>query len=197
MSFNGANSRVFPEVCGSWIWKPDSGDILPGILCRLRPESATRRRGRRRHLRGRRRQSVGGLGHCPAIDHDRERRKDRWSKPPSRRSLKMPLTRSPYSRSSRPVAGNLPGYDRLLSLGARHVHLGLRNHPIPPGSVAASLVRRASASSKREAGAENGWTKRPALWLRAIKDKTEMAKFRALGGKEEDLPKVGSVAFEI
>ena len=36
MPFNGANSRVFPEVCGSWIWKPDNGDILPGILCRLR-----------------------------------------------------------------------------------------------------------------------------------------------------------------
>jgi len=56
-------------------------------------------------------------------------------------------------------------------------------------------VRRQAA--KREAGAENGWTKRPALWLRAIKDKTEMAKIRALGGNEEDLPKVGSVAFEI
>ena len=36
MPFNGANSRVFPEVCGSWIWKPDNGDILPGILCRFR-----------------------------------------------------------------------------------------------------------------------------------------------------------------
>ena len=34
MPFNGANSRVFPEVCGSWIWKPDDGDILPGILWR-------------------------------------------------------------------------------------------------------------------------------------------------------------------
>ena len=96
----------------------------------------------------RRRQSVGGLGHRPRIDRDRERRKERWSKPPSRRSLKMPLTRSPYSRSSRPVAGHLPGYDRLLSLGARHVHLRLRNHPIAPDSVAASLVRRTSASSK-------------------------------------------------
>ena len=40
-------------------------------------------------------------------------------------------------------------------------------------------------------------TKRGALWLRAIKDKTDMAKIRALDGNEEDLPKVGSVAFEI
>ena len=35
MTSRGSISRVFPGVCGSWIWKPDDGDILPSILGRF------------------------------------------------------------------------------------------------------------------------------------------------------------------